>query len=481
MVEIDIAGYVFLDLASSFKPLGQLTKFLDTRPEKLLVYIGFGLIADIENPAAFTKMIFDAVENAGVRALVSKGWGGMGDGMDIPDSICMLDNTPHDWLFPRVDAVIHHGGAGTTAIGLKCGKPTMIVPFFGDQPFWSAMIARAGAGAKRSLGLKKLNAEKFAEGIRECLLPEAKEKAAELAKSISAEGDGAETMVNSFHAHLPLKGERSMRCSIFEDRVAVWTVKHTKINLSALAADLLVESKHLRWHDLQLKKHYEWHDFQGPGEPITGAGGAFITALHEAVLGLSSIPRNTRRNMKIRERQRRKRKRKTVGDAMALPGRIAQARLEALGAEGPQANIENVNLLGKAEPRKATCNDFPFTKKALMDPGPMKQTNGSSGLSRVSTKEIPPPPSKPALLVKSVAGGLSHTAKALAAMPIDISNALALGFRNAPRLYGDQTVRPPPHQITGARSGLRAARSELFLGFYDGVAGLVRLPYQDMQ
>lgn len=99
-------------------------------------------------------MIFDAVEKAGVRALVSKGWGGMGDGMDIPDSVCMLDNTPHDWLFPRVDAVIHHGGAGTTAIGLKCGKPTMIVPFFRDQPFWSAMIVRAGAGAKRSLGLK---------------------------------------------------------------------------------------------------------------------------------------------------------------------------------------------------------------------------------------------------------------------------------------------------------------------------------------
>src|SRR5271155_884797 len=135
----------------------------------------------------------------------------------------------------------------------------------------------------------------------------------------------------------------------------------------------------------------------------------------------------------------------------------------ALPGEGPQANIENVNLLGKAEPRKTTCKDFPFTKKALMDPGPMKQTNGSSGLSRVSTKEISPPPSRPALLVKSMAVGLSHTSKALAAMPINISNALALGFRNTPRLYGDQTVHPPPHKITGARSGLRAARSELFL------------------
>jgi UDP:flavonoid glycosyltransferase YjiC (YdhE family) len=101
-LEIDIAGYVFLDLVSAFKPPGQLTKFPDTRSERPLVYIGFGSIAGIENPAAFTKMIFDAVEKAGVRALVSKGWGGMGDGMDISDSVCMLDNTPHDWLFPRV-------------------------------------------------------------------------------------------------------------------------------------------------------------------------------------------------------------------------------------------------------------------------------------------------------------------------------------------------------------------------------------------
>jgi UDP:flavonoid glycosyltransferase YjiC (YdhE family) len=99
--EINIAGYVFLDLASSFKPSEQLTKFLDTRSERPLVYIGFGSIAGIENPTAFTKVIFDAVEKASVRALVSKGWGGMGDGMNIPDSVCMLDNTPMTGYSPE--------------------------------------------------------------------------------------------------------------------------------------------------------------------------------------------------------------------------------------------------------------------------------------------------------------------------------------------------------------------------------------------
>ena len=160
------------------------------------------------------------------------------------------------------------------------------------------------------------------------------------------------------------------RCSIFEDRVTAGTSKHTKISLSALAADLLVESKHSRWHDLQPKKHYEWHDFQGPGEPITGAVGAFITAFHEAVLGLSSIPRKIQEEHENSGRQQRKRKRKAVRDAMVLPGQIVQA----LGAEGPQANIENVNLLGEAEACKTTCEDFLFTKKALVDPEPTRQT-----------------------------------------------------------------------------------------------------------
>ena len=80
-------------------------------------------------------MIFKAVEMSGVRALMSVGWGGLG-GATIPSNVFLLENVPHDWLFDKVAAVCHHGGAGTTAIGMKMGKPTIIVPFFGDQPFW---------------------------------------------------------------------------------------------------------------------------------------------------------------------------------------------------------------------------------------------------------------------------------------------------------------------------------------------------------
>ena len=305
--EIDIAGFVFLELASSFKPPESLVKFMEAGEPP--VYIGFGSIV-VDDPDKFTALIFEAVKKAGVRALVSKGWGGLGDENNTPENIYMLENTPHDWLFPRVRAVVHHGGAGTTAIGLKCGKPTMIVPFFGDQPFWGAMVAKAGAGAHEAIPYKRLTADKLAEGIKQCLSPEAQEAAEKIAKGIAAEGDGAENAVKSFHRSLPLRGEHSMRCSILEDRVAVWTMKKTIIRLSALAADLLVLNKRIKRHDLRLIRHYEWNDFQGPGEPITGAGAAMLTAVGGVVQGVGGTPVRWARRIKRKEARDRRRKEK---------------------------------------------------------------------------------------------------------------------------------------------------------------------------
>jgi len=90
---------------------------------------------------SYTETIFSAISKSGVRALVSAGWGGIG-GVSVPPNVFILGNVPHDWLFGKVSAVCHHGGAGTTAIGLFMGKPTIVVPFFGDQPFWGALNKR---------------------------------------------------------------------------------------------------------------------------------------------------------------------------------------------------------------------------------------------------------------------------------------------------------------------------------------------------
>jgi UDP:flavonoid glycosyltransferase YjiC (YdhE family) len=242
---IDIAGFYFLNLASSYTPDPELAAFLAAGPPP--VYIGFGSIV-VDDPDGLTRIIFDAVAETGVRALVSKGWGGLGaDSMGIPDGVFMLGNVPHDWLFKHVSAVCHHGGAGTIAAGIQAGKPTIVVPFFGDQPFWGAMVARAGAGPD-PIPYKKLTATGLAEAIRVALRPETLERAKELGEKIREE-KGADIGGQSFHKHLNVD---ALRCAVAPSRVAVWRVRRSKTHLSALAAATLVNSGYLRYSDLKL-------------------------------------------------------------------------------------------------------------------------------------------------------------------------------------------------------------------------------------
>ena len=120
------------------------------------------------------------------RAILLSGWSGL-QKTNIPDSIFMIDAIPHSWLFPRVSAVTHHGGASTTAVGLKAGVPSVIIPFFGDQPFWGQRIADLGVGSK-PIPRKKLTAEKIANAIRVVLTNEdMRQSAANLGKRIQTE------------------------------------------------------------------------------------------------------------------------------------------------------------------------------------------------------------------------------------------------------------------------------------------------------
>ena len=106
----------------------------------------------------------------------------------------MVDFVPHDWLFPHVAAIVHHGGAGTTAAGLRAGVPTVVVPFFADQPFWAWRVYELGVGP-RWIPRKKSTAGKLAVAIQQAVNdPAMIQRAEELGQRIRAE-DGIRTGV----------------------------------------------------------------------------------------------------------------------------------------------------------------------------------------------------------------------------------------------------------------------------------------------
>ncbi|KAK4541509.1 hypothetical protein LTR36_007955 [Oleoguttula mirabilis] len=454
--EIDIAGFVFLDLASKFKPEKDLQDFLNAGGPP--VYVGFGSIV-VDDPNALTDMIFDAAKMAGVRVLVNKGWGGLGrDSANTPDYVFMLGNTPHDWLFPRVKAVVHHGGAGTTAIGLKCGKPTMIVPFFGDQPFWGAMVAAAKAGAHQCIPYKNMTVERFAEGIKQCLTEEAQINVQKIADSIAREGDGAENAVKSFHRSLPLAGKPNMRCSMLEDRVSVWKLRNSSLRLSALAAELLHETGKIKWHDLKLLRHHEWNDFDGPGEPITGTVGAVTDSLYGIGGGVGMVPVRIARHIRKHEEHHKKKQ--------AVQRRKEEKKQRRATQAGGKAGVQTV--LDSAKDNSNT-QSAPVGEQR---PHAARENTTATVGSTISADPSEPLPKE---LAGDVGHGLKRSGAALITAPNNLHVAIAQGFHNAPRLWGDATVRKPV-RITGFKSGLVAARKEFTYGIYDGWTGLVTQP-----
>jgi hypothetical protein len=199
--------------------------------------VGFGSIV-IDDPKALTHTILQAVKLTGTRALVSRGWSKLGEGLQSNETIFFLDDCPHEWLFSRISAVVHHGGAGTTACGLLNGTPTLIVPFFGDQPFWGHMVATADAGPS-PIPFASLTTEKLARAILQCLEPRTKTAAEALAAKMKTES-GVGAAVQSFHNNLP----RDINCMVLPDQPAAWLYKidRTEIRLSKVAAAALLKA-----------------------------------------------------------------------------------------------------------------------------------------------------------------------------------------------------------------------------------------------
>ncbi|PBK62940.1 UDP-Glycosyltransferase/glycogen phosphorylase [Armillaria solidipes] len=282
LLSFNVVGFYFLDLATDYTPPDDLAAFLAAGDAP--IYIGFGSVV-VDNPATMTATIFAATKQAGVRALVSAGWGGLG-GITIPSHIFILGNIPHDWLFAngRVAAVVHHGGAGTTAAGLSKGLPTVVVPFFGDQGFWGNMIHKAGAGPA-PIPPKSITVDSLKDAIIFAISPAAKSGARRMAEQILHE-DGVNRGVESFYRHLPLK---NMRCDLDPSRIAVWwSTKHC-LKLSAFAARVLVDARELDMGRLDLHRSKEYNLRKGVSDPITGGSSAVFWTITHSCAGVAKI------------------------------------------------------------------------------------------------------------------------------------------------------------------------------------------------
>lgn len=145
-----------------YEPEPSLVRFLEEGEKP--VYIGFGSMVSGDMGQTL-DIVLKAVAASGVRAIIGRGWGGGAlDAALSNPNVYVADYIPHDWLFSRVSAVVHHGGAGTTAAGVLACKPTLVVPFGGDQPFWGQRIYDLGIGPK-PIKRENLTVEKLADAL----------------------------------------------------------------------------------------------------------------------------------------------------------------------------------------------------------------------------------------------------------------------------------------------------------------------------
>lgn len=178
-----VTGYWFLGSSADWQPPANLATFLMAGSPPL--YVGFGSMAS-QDAAQTTRLVIDAVRQSGQRAILATGWGGL-SASEVPDFIHILSSAPHDWLFPQCLAVVHHGGAGTTGAGLRAGKPTIICPFFGDQPFWGKQVFELGVGP-RPIPQKQLTVTNLSQAIQTVSLDTAMQQRADaLGEKIRAE------------------------------------------------------------------------------------------------------------------------------------------------------------------------------------------------------------------------------------------------------------------------------------------------------
>ncbi|KAL3671187.1 hypothetical protein V7S43_004367 [Phytophthora oleae] len=278
----DVIGTVTLEgPGSNFTPTPELEAFLghdDSGP----IFVGFGSMV-LQDPEGVTKMIIEAADQVGVRVLIQSSWSDMAGDMDVPNNIFFLGSCPHDWLMPRVSAVVHHGGAGTTAAGLLAGKPTFIVPFFGDQPFWGRAVLDAGVGVE-PCPISELTTEKLRAAFEKLGSPELRQRAVEL-RDLMRQEDGAGEAVMCFYRNLPV---HLMRCDLNCGRAATLWSQKDKLRLCNECAFVVTSRPENSPQDI-VEYNYVDYSARGPDSVFEGASSGVGAMAHAIGSGVKDV------------------------------------------------------------------------------------------------------------------------------------------------------------------------------------------------
>lgn len=185
---LEVAGYLWPARPAGWRPDPLLVDFLDAGPPPVCVGLGSMVAGD---PERLVEIAMTAFHAAGVRGVIQTGWSGL---TAVGDDVLTVAHVPHDWLFPRMAAVVHAAGAGTTAAGLRAGVPAVPVPAQLDQPFWAARLSALGV-TPGPVPFRHLTAKRLAEAVRRAVDdPAYRLRARHVADRIAGE-DGAGKVV----------------------------------------------------------------------------------------------------------------------------------------------------------------------------------------------------------------------------------------------------------------------------------------------
>ncbi|MBW4438241.1 MAG: glycosyltransferase [Pleurocapsa minor GSE-CHR-MK-17-07R] len=196
---VHTTGYWTLD-EPEWQPSAELLAFLASGDAP--VFIGFGSMP-VPDPSQTTALILDALRQSGRRGLLHAGWAKLG-AASLPDTVFPLDYAPYAWLFPRMAAVIHHGGSGTTGLALRSGVPSMVVPFTADQPFWGGRTHVLGVGPA-PVPFSRLTADKLADAIRVMVTDTVMQRNAAVLRAAMADENGVGVAVQMIDTLLKQK------------------------------------------------------------------------------------------------------------------------------------------------------------------------------------------------------------------------------------------------------------------------------------